>query len=168
MRLFNIHRTVKYYTLKFMRLRGDPHALAMGVALGVFIGLSPTIPLHTIAIVGATLILRVNTIAGLIAATIVSNPLTMVPQYYLCWRIGNFILPGRLTWQRIEEVLLVLTNGGFIESLKSTTQLSADAIAVMLTGGFLLGLPLAALSYILSLYFFSKIRQKRRQKHLLN
>lgn len=168
MRLFNFHRTIKYYTLKFMRLRGSPHALAMGVALGVFIGLSPTVPLHTISIIGITLIMGANTIAGLIAATVVSNPLTMVPQYYLCWRIGNFILPDRLTWNRIEEVLYVLSNAGFVESLKSITQLSANAIAVMLTGGFLLGLPLAALSYILSFYFFNKIRQKRRQKHLLN
>lgn len=168
MPLLSIHRTVKYYTLKFMRLRGSPHALAMGVALGVFFGLTPTVPLHTIAIIGITLIMRVNTIAGLIAATVVSNPLTMVPQYYLCWRIGNFILPDRLTWERIEEVLSVLKTAGFVESLKSTTQLSADAIAVMLTGGFVLGLPMAVLSYLLSFYFFNKLREKRRQKHLLN
>jgi uncharacterized protein len=166
--LYNIHRTLKYYILKFVRLRGNPRALAMGVAMGVFIGIIPIVPLHTISIIGVTLLLRISTFAALISSTIVSNPLTLVPLYYLCWRIGNFILPGRLTWWRIEEVLQVLSDDGFVESLKSTSQLGADAIAVMLTGGFLLGMPLAILSYFISYYFFITIRHKRRQKHLLD
>lgn len=168
MRFYNIHRTIKYYILKVVRLRGNPRALAMGVAMGVFIGLSPTFPLHSIIIIGVTLLLRINTFAALISATLVSNPFTMAPQYYACWRIGNFIFPGRLTWGKIEEVLHVLSNEGFVESLKSTSQLGADAIAVMLTGGFILGVPLALLSYFISFYFFMTIRQKRQQRHLLD
>jgi len=37
-----------------------------------------------------------------------------------------------------------------------------------LTGGFLLGLPLALLSYFISFHFFNTIKQKRQQKHLLH
>ena len=83
----SLPRTIKYYALKFKRLRGDPHSLALGTAIGIFIGISPTIPLHTVAIIGAALLLRASTIAALISASVVSNPLTMVPQYYLCWLI---------------------------------------------------------------------------------
>jgi len=165
---YTLHRTVKYYILRFVRLRGNPQGLAMGVAIGVFIGISPTMPLHTISIIGFTLLLRVSTVAALISATIVSNPLTLVPLYYLCWLTGNFLLPGRLTWERLEEVLHILANEGFMESLRAVSQLSADAIAVMLTGGFLLGLPAALVSYFVSYYFFMAIRRKRQQKHLLD
>jgi uncharacterized protein (DUF2062 family) len=165
---FSLSRTVKYYGLKFKRLRGDPRSLALGTALGVFIGISPTVPLHTITIIGLALLLRASTIAALISASVVCNPLTMVPQYYLCWLVGDLVLPGRLTWDRILVVLEILQNSGFMDSLRSVSQLGADAILVLLTGGLLLGLPLALASYFLSLRFFIAIGERRRRKHLLN
>jgi uncharacterized protein (DUF2062 family) len=39
--------------------------------------------------------LRINPIAGILAVNVVSNPLTIIPQYYLAWKIGDFFLPGR-------------------------------------------------------------------------
>ena len=164
----NLRRTARYYSLRFKRLRGDPRSLAMGTAVGVFIGITPTLPFHTVAIIGITLLMRVSTIAGLIAATVVSNPLTFAPQYYACWKIGDIILPGRLTWDRIKEVLNAITHQGFADSIKTVSQLSMDAVFVMMTGGILIGLPLAFASYYYSFRFFIKIREKRRQKHVLN
>ncbi|MEA1867995.1 MAG: DUF2062 domain-containing protein, partial [Thermodesulfobacteriota bacterium] len=41
-------RTVRYQWLRLVRLRGDPFVLARGIAIGTFIGLTPTIPFHTI------------------------------------------------------------------------------------------------------------------------
>ncbi|MHB8810633.1 MAG: DUF2062 domain-containing protein [Desulfobulbaceae bacterium] len=165
---FSLSRTVKYYGLKFKRLRGDPPSLALGTAIGVFIGISPTIPLHTVAIIGVTLLLRASTIAALISASVISNPLTMGPLYYLCWLAGDLILPGRLTWDRIQAALETLKHSGFMDSLRSMSQLGWDAILVLLTGGLVLGLPLAIASYFLSLRFFIAIREKRRRKHLLD
>jgi uncharacterized protein (DUF2062 family) len=165
---FSLSRTFKYYGLKFKRLRGDPPSLALGTAIGVFIGISPTIPLHTVAIIGATLLLRASTIAALISASVISNPLTMGPLYYLCWLVGDLILPGRLTWDRILVVLETLKHSGFMDSLRSMSQLGGDAILVLLTGGLVLGLPFAIASYFLSLRFFIAVREKRRRKHLLN
>lgn len=165
---FNPKRIFRYYSLRFKRLGGDPHSLAMGTAVGIFIGLTPTFPLHTVAIVFTTLIMRVNTIAGLISATMVSNPLTMAFQYYITWKIGNFFLPDRLTWERLKEVLEIMTNQGFLDSLRTISNLSADAFMVMMLGGILLALLPTLISYYFSLRFFIKIREKRRQKHLLN
>jgi len=165
---FNIRRTIRYYTLKLIRLRGNPHSLAMGVAVGLLIGISPTIPLHTVAIIGVTLLMRVSTVSALIAATVVCNPLTMVPLYYLCWLFGDFILPGRLTWERIKEVLNLITSGGFMDSMHTLSSLSLDAILVMMTGGFVIGIPAAIAGYYYSLRFFIRINEKRRAKHVLN
>jgi uncharacterized protein len=165
---FSVTRTIKYYALKFKRLRGDPHSLALGTAIGVLIGISPTVPLHTVAIIGVTLLMRASTIAALLVAMVICNPLTMVPQYYLCWLVGDLVLPGRLTWDRILVVLETLTNSGFMDSLRSLSQLGLDAILVLLAGGLILGLPLAVASYFLTLRFFIAIREKRRRKHLLN
>lgn len=165
---FNPLRTIRYFSLKFIRLRGNPKSLAMSTAIGVFIGIAPIIPVQTMAAIGITLLLRVNTITAIIVATVVSNPLTLVPQYYLCWKAGNMLLPGRLSWHRIVDVLHILGNSGFMDKIRVVSQLSTDAIIVMLTGGVILGLPLAILSYFISLLFFRRLAEKRRQKHLLN
>lgn len=165
---FNLLRTARYYFIRFKRLRGDPQSLAQGAALGMFIGISPTVPLHTIVIIGLSILFRCSAIAALIVATIVCNPLTLVPVYYLCWKIGDFILPGRLTWSRIQEIIGILTHEGFVESVKYISHLSIDAIAVMLTGGTLLAIIPTVATYYFSLHFFLKIQEKRRRKHLLN
>jgi len=140
----------------------------MGTAVGIFIGITPTIPLHTVAIIGVTLLMRISTIAALLSAMAVCNPLTMVPQYYLCWLAGDFIFPGRLTWERIKEVLTVITQESFMDSLRVLGSLSFDAVLVMMTGGLVIGIPAAVAGYYYSLRFFIKIRDKRRQKHVLN
>ena len=162
------HRTAKYYYLKFLRLQGDPHSLALGVAIGLFVGITPTIPLHTALIVILAWSLRGNILAALITATAVSNPLTWLPQYYFCWRLGNWLLPGHLSWDRTQDLLrLFASEAGFKQSLATLWQLGLDAVMVMLVGGFLLAIPFTCAGYILALKFFRTLRKKRMEKHIL-
>jgi hypothetical protein len=163
------NRTAKYYYLKFLRLQGDPHSLALGVAIGLFIGITPTIPLHTVLIIVLTWILRGNILAALIASTAVSNPLTWLPQYYFSWRIGNWLLPGQLSWDRIQALLGVFASeAGFRQTLTLLGQLGLEAAAVMLLGGTLLAIPFTCAGYILTLKFFRALRKKRAEKHILD
>ena len=161
-------RAAKYYYLKFLRLQGDPQSLAMGVAIGLFVGVTPTMPLHTALIILFAWLLRGNFLAALIAATAISNPLTWLPQYYFSWRLGNWLLPGYLSWARIQELLSLLTSGtSFKESLASIWQMGLEAVAVMLLGGILLAIPFASAGYILAFKFFRALRKKRQEKHIL-
>lgn len=163
------HRAARYYYLKLLRLQGDPETLARGVAIGVFIGITPTLPLHTVLILLFAFLLGGNTIAALIASMAVSNPFTLLPQYYLCWQIGNWFLPGQLSWQRIQEVMaIVLADPGFSESLRALGALGYDAITVLLLGGLVMALPTALIAYPSSRRLFAAIRKKRRQKHVLD
>lgn len=140
----------------------------MGTAVGILIAISPTIPLHTGMIIGVTLLMRVSTVAALITGAVICNPLTMIPLYYLCWYAGNLLLPGRLTWERIKDLLEVITHESLMNILHTVSSLSFDGILVMLTGGFVIGMPAAIAGYYYSLRFFIAIQEKRRQKHLLN
>jgi len=161
------HRTAKYYYLKFIRLKGDPATLARGVAIGLFIGVTPTIPLHTILVILFAYLLRGNTIAALLTSNIASNPLTFFPQYYLAWRIGNLITPYNLSWERIRVVLTALiSDAGFNERLGSLGLLGHEAIIVMLLGGCLLAFPIAVAGYFLSFNFFCTLEKKRCRKKL--
>lgn len=162
------NRTARYYYLKFLRLQGDPRSLALGVAIGLFVGITPTIPLHTALILTLAWPLRGNILAALIAATAVSNPLTWLPQYYFSWKVGNWLLPGRLSWDRIQDLLGLLTSdASFRENLARLGQMGLEAVVVMLTGGVLLAIPFTCVGYILAFKFFRAIRKKRQEKHIL-
>ena len=162
------NRAAKYYYLKFLRLQGDPHSLALGVAIGLFVGVTPTIPLHSALIIIIAWPMRGNILAALIAATAISNPLTWLPQYYFSWKIGSWLLPGHLSWNRIQSMLcLFSSDAGFKQCLSPLRQLGLEAAAVMIVGGVLLAIPFACPGYILSFKFFCTLRKKKRERHIL-
>jgi uncharacterized protein (DUF2062 family) len=159
-------RKAKYYYLKLIRLRGEPVYLAKGVAIGVFIGITPTIPLHTALILSLAFLLRASKISSLLISWLVSNPLTFFAQYYISWRLGNLLMPGSLSWEKINQILEIIEQGtGFFEIIHQIAALGARAIFAMVIGGSMLALPISIASYFLSLNFFKKMagRRKRRQ-----
>lgn len=152
-----------------MRLKGDPHSLALGTAIGVFVGIVPTVPFNTILIIIATFATRSSTIAALLSCLLASNPLTNIPLYYMSMIVGNLLTPYELTWSDFKGVVNQLMQyPGFSQSMKIIGNLGYESAIVLLVGGIVLALPCAIPSYFLSLRFFLKIREKRRQKHLLN
>ena len=161
-------RALRYRLHRFKRLQGSIHSLALGAGLGAAIGITPTIPLHSVLILAATLASRSNPIAGILAATVVSNPLTLVPQYWLAWRIGDWFLPGRLCWERLAETLELIHTKGIRDSLQVLGDLGTDALLVMLAGGVVLALPTGLCAYLLVHRFFTRLRNRRRRAHLLN
>ena len=163
-----VPRTVRYYLLRFMRLRGTPHSIALGAAIGAGVGIAPTLPLNNILTLTFTLLFRVNPIAGILGATVFSNPLTFAPQYYLSWKIGDFLLPGRLRWERMHTVIQHVKDQGIMDSLDMMRQLGWDALLVLMTGGIIIAIPVAVFTYAVAYRFSLKFRQKRRDKHLLN
>ncbi len=164
-----LSRLSKYYYLKFIRLKGDPKSLAAGTAIGVFVGLTPTIPLHTVAIIALTVVTRTSFIAAYTASWLVCNPLTYVPIYYLSLVIGNAVTPYDLNWERIKEVLnLLLSHPGIGPSITAVANLGFEAITVMVVGGCILAVPFTVASYYFSHTLFVKIRKKRQEKHILN
>jgi uncharacterized protein len=164
-----LNRLSKLYYLKFVRLKGDPKSLAAGAAIGVFVGLTPTIPLHTVALIALTIVTRTSLIAALTTSWLVCNPLTYAPIYYFSLVIGNVITPYKLSWEKIKGVLdLLMTHSGLGLSIQALANLGLEAIIVMFVGGCILALPFTIFSYYLSLALFIKIRKKRREIHILN
>ena len=165
--ILSVSRLFKYYILRIKRLRGDPYYLARGIGFGVFMGVLPLVPIQTLLLIPLSAVLQVSTIAALIASIIISNPLTFLPQYYLTWKLGNFILPGRISWEQLHNVLLTIQNEGFFDGIITFSHLGIKTIFVLLTGGALIGLPLGLVSYFVSLQLFRALRRKRAEKHKL-
>ena len=106
--------------------------------------------------------------AGLFSSLAISNPFTYIPIYYVSMVIRNFITPYNVSWETIHTILEVIISGhGFKESVQLLANQGSELIIVMLSGGLLLAVPTAALWYFFTLRLFLKIREKRRQKHIL-
>lgn len=166
---FEFRRFFKLYYLKFLRLKGDPKHIARGVAIGTFIGITPTMPFHTIALLFIPPLLRGNIIGAFLAAVLFCNPLTYLPQYYFSWLIGNWFTPNDLSWERIRSLMdVIFSDASYIVIFKSISHLGMEAIIVLLLGGTILATPFTIASYFISLKFFISLRNKRRKKHILD
>jgi uncharacterized protein (DUF2062 family) len=162
-------RAARYYYLRFIRLRGHPSVLARGVAVGTFIGITPTIPFHTILALIFAIILRGSKVTALLAAVIVSNPLTFFLQYYFSWKIGNWFTPAEHTWDEVSSLLEAIVNGGnFGGKLAALAEIGLDSFMVLVSGGIILATPFTIAFYVSAYMFFRSINKKRLEKHVLD
>ncbi len=159
----NLWRTNKYYYIRLKRLRGNPPELAMGFAIGVFIGCTPTIPFHTVLIVLLAFLTRSSAISGIISSWLISNPITSLPLYYLAALIGNAVTPYELNLEMVQQVLADISSTATIQNkIAIIFDLGYESLAVLGIGGIILGLPIAVLSYFSSLYFFNFVKNKKK------
>jgi uncharacterized protein (DUF2062 family) len=59
-----IKKRSKEFYHRFISLKGEPASIAMGMAIGVFIGVTPTIPFHTAMIIAVGVLFKQNITAG--------------------------------------------------------------------------------------------------------
>lgn len=71
-------------------LRGGPEAAARGVAVGLFIGLTPTVGFQTVFMIVGSIMLRGNFPVAF-AVSWLSNPITMGPLYWGFHQLGQFL-----------------------------------------------------------------------------
>lgn len=161
----NLSRLNKYYYLRLRRLRGDPRVLAGGTAIGVLVGLTPTMPLHTLMVIAFTIITRTSTIAGIITSLLVCNPLTYFPIYYFSVSLGNTFTPYEINKEWISTFFDQLAHSeNILNSIGLIGNLGYESLIVLVTGGILLALPFALASFYLSLYFFRKYSGAPKKK----
>jgi uncharacterized protein (DUF2062 family) len=84
--------------------------VANGISLGLFIGLTPTIPFHMFLSAIAAVMLRVNLFAA-VAACWITNPLTAPPIYLAAHWVGRFL------FGQSDILKVILTFFGFGEKM---------------------------------------------------
>jgi uncharacterized protein len=162
----NIPRLSKYYLLRLRRLKGDPEYLARGVGFGVFLGNLPLMP-QSLFLISLTVLLRISTVAAFISSTVVNNPLTVMFQYYLSWKVGSAVLHGGCSWPQLQAALRMFDQGLRI-GLGAVSGLGMKTLGVLLTGGAIIGVVSGVASYLGSRWFFWTVKRKRAMKHRLD
>jgi len=162
--ILKLSRQIKYYYWRLIRLRGEPHELALGISFGIFTGMMPIMPFQIALAVTLALFFKGSKITAALG-TWISNPLNWYFLYLFSYKIGALIL-GLSEKNRVflsvmgsmhqgEEVLVVLGKiagaGGAI-------------ISAFIVGGIVMGLVAAIPAYFIFLRFFTVIRSWRQAR----
>lgn len=85
-------RPLRYLKMRILRLSASPHAVAVGVAAGVFVSWTPFIGVHFIMAFVITYLLAGNMVAAALGCAAFGNPLTYPFIWGLTWEIGHLLL----------------------------------------------------------------------------
>jgi uncharacterized protein (DUF2062 family) len=152
----SLYRRLRYQVLRLGKLSGSPHSLALGCAVGVFMGIMPVFPVRTVMIFLLAIPSRANVIAAVVLGTVIANPFVVLAWYSLALTCGNMLVDDAVTWERVTAMLENTRQaGGLAESLSVAANVGLDVIVVLLAGGFLIALPAGIASYLVALRYFS-------------
>ena len=140
---------------RFIRIRGKPREVALGFALGIFVGMTPTIGVQTPIAIFLAALFKWGKLSAAIGVWI-SNPLTAPIIYGVTYIVGAklmnldpvFNIPLSPTWS----------------TLKAMLQKAPRAFGAMTVGGAIIGLPLAIFSYYLSYAAVEKYQKDVKAK----
>ncbi|MBW2006781.1 MAG: DUF2062 domain-containing protein [Deltaproteobacteria bacterium] len=162
-----LSRQLKYYYLRFIRLRGQPHELALGMALGVFTGMMPIMPFQIALAVMLAMLLKSSKITAALG-TWISNPLNWYFLYYYSYKIGAWLL-SLPEQNAVFAAIMAAVRAGEDPMVIVGKILGAGGLilAAFLLGGLAMGLCSAGPAYLVFLWIFRAVanwRRKRRER----
>lgn len=90
-----------------LMLEDTPHSIALGTAIGMFIGMTPTVGIQMLLVIVTALIcapfFRFNRVAAILTVYI-SNPVTMIPLYWMNYKVGTLFVSGNVSRERFAQI----------------------------------------------------------------
>lgn len=146
-----LKRICRYIYLRLVRQEMPAHNVAMGFAVGMFVGFLPIIPFQIITAVALAFPVRGSKIAAALG-TWISNPINMIPFYLMLYYVGKLVIP----WD-------VPPFDPHLLELRIMLQQGWNWFLVMLVGGVILGIPAAIISYFLSRHAIVGYRRRKQE-----
>ena len=165
----SIRRTFR----RLLNQKSTPHSIALGVAVGTAVGMTPTIPLQMTLAFCIAWSLKANRFAALLPVW-VSNPFTVLPIYYLNYFVGRMVLPvEKITYERFAAAFAESSRnpGGVVEFFKGLVLIFrgcftslADVLLAMFVGSLFVAAIVGLASYPLTLRLVTWFRNHREKK----
>lgn len=150
-----IKKKINGFVEKIKNLDGDPQHIAMGMSIGVFIGITPTFPFHTALAVMLAYFMRASKAAAALGVW-VGNPFTMPFFYFTSYKTGQIIFGTSLPFD--------IKYTTFTELIK----LGSDATLALMAGGALIGIPPAIAAYFITCNITKKVHHRKKQKEQIS
>lgn len=154
----SLRRSLKYFGKRILRIAATPHAVALGLAIGVFCACSPLIGFHIIIAVIVSWLVRAN-IAAAILGTAFANPLSIPFVIGFDYEIGHHLLA---LFGQSEQLPL----GNIVSMLqeKSVLEIWEPVVKPTLLGSLVFGGVWAIIAYGLAFWGTSRFQKRRREK----
>lgn len=140
---------IRQLITRFKQLRGDPHNIAMGMGLGIFVCATPTFPFQTFLAIALAFIFRGSKAAAIIGSWLAAPA---IPFFY----IGSYKLGTLILGYSISIPLDSL-------SISKLIDMGWSVVFSMITGGIIIGLFPGIAGYLITYNVFKKIRSRMSQ-----
>jgi uncharacterized protein len=137
--------------VRMRQLEGNPHYIALGTAVGIFVSITPIIPLQTIVAIALAFLVRGSKSAAALS-TWLSNPLTIPVVYFANYKLGCMLLGYQKTLDSIA-----------FDSFSQLMELGLEVTWAMMVGGVVIGAILGTAAYFITFRVFRTIRRRTRQ-----
>ncbi|MFV3073273.1 DUF2062 domain-containing protein [Niveispirillum fermenti] len=147
-------RSGRYVVHRVGRIEGTPHAIALGLAFGAAVSMTPLIGLHFLVGFLLAWVSRAS-IMGAMVGTVVGNPWTFPAIWYASYRLGCVLMgitPGHEDQARLTLAFLISHPW--------------QVLMPMLAGGTLMGIAAGLAVYAIAkpvIRFYQEKRRKRRR-----
>jgi uncharacterized protein (DUF2062 family) len=140
---------------RFLKIRGHPREISLGFALGLFVGMSPFMGLHTAIAVLLAALFKWNKFSAAIAVWI-SNPFTAPLIYGLTYLLGAKVLSYKNSY--------TLPGSFDLDALLHIIRSAPEIIWVLIVGGTVAGIPLAVIGYFCAYFTIFEYRKNLKPK----
>jgi hypothetical protein len=162
--LFYPRRRLRYFYLRLIALRGSSSELALGMALGIFVGMMPIMPFQIAVAIALALLFKASKITAAIG-TWISNPATWYIVYYYDYKLGSSLLGISPDRAFFSSVMKALESGESpVCVISKILGAGGTQISAFLIGGSVIGILIAVPSYFIWLVVFRYIRLWRRNR----
>ena len=136
---------------RFLKIRGSPREIALGFAMGLFLGFTPSMGLQIVAAVFIASILKWSKIAAAIGVQ-VTNPLSAPLVYSATFFIGSKII-GLDAQLKVSDLMS-------FDGVSAVIGNAPDIFAALFIGGIAVGVPLAFIGYIIVYQMMDRYQEK--------
>ena len=147
-------KRIKNLFTRLLAEGSSPHSIALGFAVGIFIGALPIIGFQLIPTVIVCYKLKANKIAGL-TATWISNAFTYIPLYYYEYLVGCLILPHYqvITKNTFKTLFIEVSFSKFVD-------VGEKLLVPLLVGSMLNAVVLSVSSYFIVKFIFTAYQRR--------
>lgn len=151
---------------KVLHADDPPHRLALGIAVGMFVTITPLIGFQMMLSVFLAWMLRANKLVG-IPLVWISNPFTIIPIYYPCYRLGCALLGEKVVNEKWSQLgtewkeLLADPATTWSNKVKFWWEGLMDFITPLCLGCLVVATVMGVLSYYVSLFAIRSYRLRR-------
>ena len=142
--------------------KDSPPRIAMGMGLGIFIGILPIMGIQMAVVSLLAIPFRANLKTAL-AAVWISNPITFLPMYYANYRFGVIFTPTReINRARFHKLLSTAAEWDWSEmgdSFMRILEIGSDILIPLWLGSFILATLLSVPTYFATLKLVGSYRK---------